>query len=109
VNILIVVALTLVALAGTAVVAANVPERQAVTLSFFGLTLTVLFLTLQAPDVALSQIGVGAAIVPLMVMLAIRAISSRHAREQGGSGQDEKNREESDVLPGRGGRGGHDA
>lgn len=81
-NVLLVTALTLVALAGTAVVATHLPERQAVTMSFFGLTLTVLFLALQAPDVALSQLGVGAAIVPLMVMLAIRTINSRHARKQ---------------------------
>jgi energy-converting hydrogenase B subunit D len=81
VTVLIAIALTLVALTGTAVVVANVPERQAVTLSFYGLTLTVLFLVLQAPDVALSQLGIGAAIVPLMVMLAIRTITVRHARE----------------------------
>jgi uncharacterized MnhB-related membrane protein len=80
VTVLIAVALTLVALTGTAVVAANLPERQAVTLSFYGLTLTVLFVTLQAPDVALSQLGVGAAVVPLMVMLAIRTTRARHVR-----------------------------
>lgn len=79
-NILMIAALTLVGLAGAAVVAANMPERQAVTLSFFGIALTVLFMAFQAPDVALSQLGVGAAIVPLMVMLAIRTISRRHAR-----------------------------
>jgi uncharacterized MnhB-related membrane protein len=102
-NVLMVAALTLVGLAGTAVVAANVPERQAVTLSFLGLTLTVLFLVFQAPDVALSQLGVGTAIVPLMVMLAIRTMSQRHAREEreAGSGGDESGQE--DGLPGRGG------
>jgi energy-converting hydrogenase B subunit D len=105
-NVLMVAALTLAGLAGTAVVAANMPERQAVTLSFFGIALTVLFMAFQAPDVALSQLGVGAAIVPLMVMLAIRTISGRRAREaaeeeQAGSGEDEADQEE--VLPGRGG------
>jgi multisubunit Na+/H+ antiporter MnhB subunit len=40
----------------------------------------VLFVTLQAPDVALSQLGVGAAVVPLMVMLAIRTTRARHVR-----------------------------
>jgi energy-converting hydrogenase B subunit D len=100
VSLLIVVALTLVALTGTAVVATDVPERQAVTLSFFGLTLAVLFLALQAPDVALSQIGIGAAIVPLMVMLAIRTMTGRHAREEkAGHDKDEENPD--DVLPGR--------
>ena len=85
-TVLIVIVLTLVAVTGTAVVAASIPQRQAVTLSFYGLTLTVLFLTLQAPDVALSQLGIGAAIVPLMVMLAIRTITSRHTRGSGPGG-----------------------
>jgi len=79
-SVLVVVSLTLVALAGTAVVISNAPQRQAVTLAFFGLTLTVLFMTLQAPDVALSQLGVGTAVVPLMVMLAIR--TTRGSREE---------------------------
>lgn len=68
------IALTLVLVAGTTVVMTNDPERQAVTLSVLGVVLTVLFVALQAPDVALSQLGVGAAIVPLMVMLAVRKI-----------------------------------
>jgi energy-converting hydrogenase B subunit D len=101
VNVLIFVALTLVALAGTAVVATNTPQRQAVTLSFFGLTLSVLFLALQAPDVALSQIGVGTAIVPLMVLLAVRTMTARHAREQAGSGSGQESGES-----GEGGEGG---
>ena len=69
-------ALTLVLLTGTAVAMTNAPDRQAVTLSVFGLALAVLFMALQAPDVALSQLGVGAAVVPLMVMLAIRKVRS---------------------------------
>lgn len=68
------VMLTLVGLGGTAVVFTQQPSRQAVTLSAYGLTLALLFMVLQAPDVALSQIGVGTAIVPLMVMLAIRKV-----------------------------------
>ena len=102
-NVLMIAALTLVALAGTAVVAASMPERQAVTLSFFGISLTVLFLAFQAPDVALSQLGVGAAIVPLMVMLAIRTISQRHAREQEEARSGEDNDGQEEVLPGRDG------
>lgn len=69
-------ALTLVLVAGTAVVATNVAERQAVTLSVLGLSLTILFLALEAPDVALAQLGVGTVVVPLMVMLAIRKVRS---------------------------------
>lgn len=78
---LVVVALTVVALAGTAVVLADAPERQAVTLSVFGTTLVVLFVVLQAPDVALSELGVGTAIVPLMVMLTIRTMRKDRSRD----------------------------
>ncbi|MCE0766759.1 DUF4040 domain-containing protein, partial [Pseudonocardia kujensis] len=60
------VALTLVAALGTAVVSTTDPARQAVTLSVSGLALAVLFFVLQAPDVALAQLAVGSAVVPLM-------------------------------------------
>lgn len=73
-QLVIAVALVLTAISGTAVVLTRDPERQAITLSAFGLVLTVLFVALQAPDVALSELGVGAAIVPLMVMLAVRKL-----------------------------------
>lgn len=73
-GVLVVVALTLVAVAGTAVALTAEPARQAVTLSAYGVLLAVLFLVLAAPDVALSQLAVGTAVVPLMVMLAVRAI-----------------------------------
>jgi energy-converting hydrogenase B subunit D len=77
VNAIIVVCLTLVGLAGTTVVLTQRPGRLAVTLSAFGLTCAVLFMALQAPDVALSEIGVGTAIVPLMVMLTVRKLRQR--------------------------------
>jgi uncharacterized MnhB-related membrane protein len=73
-DVVLIILLTIVAAAGTAVVMTNAPERQAVTYAFFGLMLSLLFLALQAPDVALSQLAVGTAFVPLMVMLAIRKI-----------------------------------
>jgi energy-converting hydrogenase B subunit D len=73
------IALSLVGLTGTAVALTWRPDHQALLLSAYGMTLAVLFMVLQAPDVALSQIGVGTAIVPLMVMLAIR--KTRQGRE----------------------------
>ena len=79
-TVLIAVALTVVALAGTAVVFAGAPERQAVTLAVFGATLVVLLVVLQAPDVALSELGIGTAIVPLMVMLTIRTMHKDRAQ-----------------------------
>ena len=71
------IALTLVAVAAVVVVMTDDPARQAVSLSVYGVLLAVLFMALTAPDVALSQIGVGTAIVPLMVMLAIRKMRDR--------------------------------
>jgi energy-converting hydrogenase B subunit D len=74
VTVLIAIALTLVLAGAAAVVFTDDPGRQAVTLSVYGLLMAVLFMLLSAPDVALSQIVVGTAIVPLMVMLTIRKI-----------------------------------
>lgn len=83
-TVLIAVSLTVVALAATAVVLTRDPERQAVTLAVFGTTLVVLFVILQAPDVALSELGIGTAIVPLMVMLTLRTMrKDREQREEG--------------------------
>lgn len=83
-TVLIAVSLTVVALAATTVVLTRDPERQAVTLAVFGTTLVVLFVILQAPDVALSELGIGTAIVPLMVMLTLRTMrKDREQREEG--------------------------
>ena len=86
-TVLIALALTLTGAVGTAVVLTGAPERQAVSLSVFGMVLTVLFVVEQAPDVALSQLGIGAAVVPLMVMLAVRRIRrDQEARAGDGTG-----------------------
>ncbi|WP_433713906.1 hydrogenase subunit MbhD domain-containing protein [Nocardia sp. CA-084685] len=74
---LIVITLGLVAVAGTVVVFTDQPQRQAVSLAVFGALLTPAFLVLGAPDVALSQVAVGTAVVPLMVLLAVRAVERR--------------------------------
>ncbi|TNC23750.1 Na(+)/H(+) antiporter subunit B [Amycolatopsis alkalitolerans] len=74
--------LGLVALGGTVVVLTSDPRRQAVTLSVYGVLLGVLFLILAAPDVALSQVAVGSAVVPLMVLLTIRSVRSTKDKKQ---------------------------
>lgn len=73
-SVLIGIALTLVLAGGAAVVFTGDPQRQAVTLSVYGLLMTVLFMLLAAPDVALSQVVIGTAIIPLMILLTIRKI-----------------------------------
>jgi energy-converting hydrogenase B subunit D len=77
------VTLVIVALGGTAVVLTREPARQALVTSVFGVSLAVLFLAFQAPDVALSQIVVGAVALPAMIMLALRKIIRREQVDRG--------------------------
>ena len=74
--------LVAVALGGTAVVLARDPARQALVASVYGLALAVLFLAFQAPDVALSQIVVGAVGLPAMIIYALRKIIRREQVDQ---------------------------
>ncbi|MEU5545727.1 MULTISPECIES: Na(+)/H(+) antiporter subunit B [Streptomyces] len=73
--------LILVAGAGTATVLVRDPVRQSFLLSLLGLALATVFLLLQAPDVALSQLAVGSALTPLMVLLSVRKVR-RTARSE---------------------------
>ena len=66
-----IVALLIVGIGAWAVVAARDPTRQAVVASLYGLTLGVLFFSYQAPDVALSNIVIGAVAMPTIILLAI--------------------------------------
>jgi uncharacterized MnhB-related membrane protein len=78
--------LLLLAAAGMQVVRTREPVCQAVAVSFYGLVLALLFFLYQAPDVALSQIVVGAVALPLMIVLALakvrRAEQERAADEK---------------------------
>jgi energy-converting hydrogenase B subunit D len=47
------------------------PRKAIFAFSFYGLTLGILFLVLQAPDVSLSEIVVGSAAVPLVVLVTL--------------------------------------
>lgn len=83
-DVLTVLALLLVAVAATAAVAVRDPARQALVLAVLGLALAVLFTVLQAPDVALSQLAVGAALTPLLILLSVRKVRRRGRDEDGG-------------------------
>lgn len=66
--------LIVVALLGTLVVATRDPLRQAAVAGIFGLALAALFLSVQAPDVALSEMTVGTIVIPILVLLAMAKI-----------------------------------
>jgi energy-converting hydrogenase B subunit D len=63
-----------VAVGGTAVVLTRDAKCQVIGLSFYGFLLTLMFFLYQAPDVALSQITIGAVALPLMFMLALARV-----------------------------------
>jgi energy-converting hydrogenase B subunit D len=78
--------LLLVAVAGAGVVLTRDPVQQAIAVSFYGLVLALMFFLHQAPDVALSQIVVGAVALPLMIVLALAKV---HRQEEEGRGGEE--------------------
>ena len=63
--------LVFVAVGGTAVVLTRDPLAQSMVVSFYGMLLGILFFVFQAPDVALSQLVVGAVALPMMILLAL--------------------------------------
>jgi energy-converting hydrogenase B subunit D len=66
--------LVLVAAGATAVVLIRELARQVLALSVYGVLLAVLFLAFQAPDVTLSELTVGAVILPIILLLALAKV-----------------------------------
>ena len=73
-DILQVTVLILVAAGATAVVRTRDRTRLVLVLSGYGMLLAILFFTFQAPDVALSELTVGAVALPLILLLAIAKV-----------------------------------
>lgn len=73
------VGLTLLLAAGmaTAVVLTRRMRVQAILMSVFGLVQTLVFVVLQAPDLALAQLAVGSAAVPILFVLVINRLNAR--------------------------------
>jgi uncharacterized MnhB-related membrane protein len=74
--------LLLVAATGYGVVRTRDVTSQVIALGFYGVLMALVFFFFQAPDVALSQITVGAVALPLMVMLAISRMKYRAATQE---------------------------
>jgi uncharacterized MnhB-related membrane protein len=74
VSVLLALLLLMAAASGTGVVLSREPRRQAFAIGANGLVLGLLFLALQAPDVAYSEIVVGTAAVPLLFLVTIAAM-----------------------------------
>jgi uncharacterized MnhB-related membrane protein len=72
-------AMLVVAVLGLLVVLNRDPLRQIVVMGLFGSSLAILFLVLQAPDVALSQVVAGVG-YPLMVLLTLSRAKEHRRR-----------------------------
>jgi energy-converting hydrogenase B subunit D len=77
-------ALVLTALGATALALCLNPLRQIILSGVYGLVLAILFVTLQAPDVALSMLVVTTVAYPLIVLAAIT-----RSRQRPRKGRDE--------------------
>jgi energy-converting hydrogenase B subunit D len=69
--------LVLVAAGALAVVKIRNRVRQVLALSAYGVLLAVLFFTFQAPDVTLSELTVGAVVLPIVLLLTIAKVRKR--------------------------------
>ena len=74
--------LLLVAGGAPGVVLSRNPKEQVVTLSVYGLLCSLMFFIFQAPDVALSQITIGAVMLPLMIMLVLTKMRRQNIRRE---------------------------
>jgi energy-converting hydrogenase B subunit D len=72
-----VVAIVFVGLGAAAVVLSRDVVRQAIVFSIYGFGLVVLFLVLQAPDVALSAVVVSGIAYPLVLVSAIARVAAQ--------------------------------
>jgi energy-converting hydrogenase B subunit D len=74
--------LIMLAITGFMVVRTQDVTEQVIALGFYGLVTALMFFYFQAPDVALSQITVGAVALPLMIMLALSRMKFRKFSRQ---------------------------
>lgn len=78
-------ALIVVGVCGTAIALTPSPLRQTLLMAIFGFSLTALFFSFQAPDVALSELVVSGVALPLIVLAALRRLADERPGPSGES------------------------
>ena len=73
-SLLITLMLLLTAATGTGVALSRTPRRQVMAMAVNGLVLTLLFVALQAPDVAFSELTVGTVALPLLFLVTLASM-----------------------------------
>jgi uncharacterized MnhB-related membrane protein len=79
---LLLVVYTVVAVLGVCVVLTRDPLRQTLVNGLFGLALVLLFVVLQAPDVAISEVVVSTVAFPLVLLVTIYRVRSSRGRRR---------------------------
>jgi uncharacterized MnhB-related membrane protein len=74
VSIVIAILLLLVAAAGAGIVFTRTPRRQVLAIAVNGFALALLFMALQAPDVAFAEIAAGGVAVPLLFLTVLASM-----------------------------------
>ncbi len=75
----------LAAVSGTGVALSRTPRRQVLAMAVNGMVLALLFMALQAPDVAFAEVAVGTAALPLLFLVVLASIKMDR-RSPGGDG-----------------------
>ncbi len=88
-NLLITALLLLAAVTGTGVALSRKPRRQVMAMAANGLVLALLFMALQAPDVAFSELTVGTVALPLLYLVVLASMRM----DRGTDGSDQADRE----------------
>ena len=70
-----IIAYVMVAVLGAAVVLGKRALNQIFVYAAFGISLTLLFFVLHAPDVAFSELAVGTLVMPVLVLVALMKTS----------------------------------
>jgi len=73
-SLLITLMLLLTAATGTGVALSRTPRRQVMAMAANGLVLALLFVALQAPDVAFSELTIGTVALPLLFLVALASM-----------------------------------
>ena len=77
-----IVSLVLVAVTALFVVVTQDILRQTLLFGIYGFTLVALFVVLQAPDVALSELAVSTVAFPLVILATLAKVKRRDDREK---------------------------
>lgn len=75
--------LVLAAVCGAGVVVAPTPRRQVMAMAANGIVLTTLFMVLEAPDVAFSELVIGTAALPLLFLVVLASVRTDGRKEPG--------------------------